>query len=274
MKNLNFLFMITLTLFSNSTFSAVASTPSDIPTRLAKNNFSMDFNAINHVLITDNNAPRLPSPGNTFIAKGFGVLNSPFVGMELTYDYHIAGTFIDVKDGKKLVFNHGTAISNVSNELHLYLDEATSSSAANENTASTYTDGVKLATFNVLPLSNEKGFFDTSNGTGADQITFKLSEHDKIRYGIDNNELFFKISSQLLLVDLTKEFPKAFNFGAFDHACGSLNNLFDSCDRETGKVSMTMAHAPIPASFWFFTTGLSTFSLVFKKKTGKEPYNS
>ena len=253
--------------FFSSAFAALAVQPGDVVAALTNKEVSVNFNAINQVEIFDHLYPGVPSPGDTFIGTGYGTLVSPIEGIELTYTYQIAGAFVDLQDGQRLIYGHGLPVDGVSNQLVLYMDDLSNNEGANENNAASYTDGTKVATLDVEPLNHEQGFLDLLTGSGADNITFKLSEADKQQYGIVNNDLFFKISSQILLVDFVSDaFPQAFNFGAFDNNCGGLDNPFNSCSRETGSVEVAMAHAPIPGSIILFASGLGLFPLLFKRK--------
>lgn len=228
------------------------------------------FDAINHVQISETVDPLGPSPGDTFIANGYGVLNYPSSFIELTYYYNIAGRIIDATEDGKLIFEHGIEMDGVSNQLDLYIDFF---SDADENNADSYTDSYKILTMEVLPLAEEKGYFNLLTGQGEDQITFKLIDSDKERFGIVNNDLLLKISSQIMLADFSNGFPEAFNFGAFDFNCGPLENPFDSCSREHGNAIITMAYeadsdiaeAPIPPAFGLFLTGLGLFSWMAKR---------
>lgn len=239
--------------------------------RLAKENTTQDtgysFNAINHVLISDTIGPLGPSPGDTFIANGYGVLDYQSDFVELTYSYNIALRFTDATQDGKLFYEHGIEMEGVSNQLELYVDVITPfHSGANENDAASYTDGFKSLTMEVLPLADEKGFFNLLTGQGKDQITFKLIESEKEKNGIVNNDLLLKISSELMLVDFSSGLPpEAFNFGAFDFACGPIENPLDSCSREAGKARLTMAHTPIPSAFGLLLTGFGLLSWVAKR---------
>jgi hypothetical protein len=238
--------------------------------RLAKANTQdtgYNFSAINHVLISDSVDPLGPSPGDTFIANGFGVLDSQSEFVELTYSYNIAARFTGATQDGKLLFEHGIEMEGVSNQLELYVDIITPfHSRANENDAASYTDGSKSLTMEVLPLADEKGFFNLLTGQGKDRITFKLIDSEKEENGIVNNDLLLKISSEVMLVDFSSGLsPEAFNFGAFDNACGSLENPLDSCSREAGKARLTMAHAPIPSAFGLLLTGFGLLSWVTKR---------
>lgn len=227
------------------------------------------FNAINHAIISDNVAPAIPSPGDTFILNGYGTLNTPSA-FEFSYSYNIAGRFVNFSDGN-LYFEHGIEMEGVSNQLTLYADLVRTpfGSSANESSASSYTDSFKVLTMDVLPLPSDLGFFNQT-GQGEDQITFKLTDSDKQKFGIIDRDLLLELSTNIISVDFSSGFPQAFNFGAFNNACGPLQNPFDTCSRETGTANLTLTaptapkvvHTPIPAAFGLFLSGFGLLSWV------------
>ena len=227
----------------------------------------LTFNAINHTITSDNFAPAGSSPGDTFIVDGFGTLNFSST-LEFSYSYNIAGRFVNYLDGN-LYFEHGIEMEGISNQLTLYADfGAPFGSTTNENNASTYTDGFKILTMDVLPLPSELGFLNLTTGLGEDQITFKLTDSDKQRFGIIDNDLLLELTTNITSVNLSNGFPQAFNFGAFNNACGPLQNPLDGCGRETGTANLTLTsptgkkvvHTPIPAAFGLLLSGFGLLS--------------
>ena len=224
------------------------------------------FNAINHSVISETVAPIGPSPGDTFILDGYGTLDSSSSFASFTYSYNIAGRFVSATPDGKLFFEHGIEMEGVSNQLNLYMGIAIASPEADENNAASYTSGYHVLTMEVLPLAGETGFLDPGSFRGEDQITFKLIDGDKEKFGIVDNDLMLKLSTEIMLADFSNGFPpQAFNFGAFNPACGSLDNPFDSCSREMGNARFTMAHAPIPSAFGLFLTGFGLLSWAAKR---------
>lgn len=86
---------------------------------------AINFSAINQTIINEVTNNQFPSPGDTFITNGFGVLESPLPNIELSYSYSysIAGTFTGF-DGSKLFFNHDPVIPGITNQLMLYVDSS------------------------------------------------------------------------------------------------------------------------------------------------------
>ncbi len=250
----------------NST--AQASIESDVLSSLINSNEEISFSAINHVLVTEKQAPLGPSPGDFFVGNGFGTLNLQRDDIELTYSYNIAGAFTGYEvSEQKLFFNHGLDIPEVTNQLTLYMDTVTT---ADENNASSYTDGLRIATMEVFPVEGEEGFFSPIGG--GDRITFRLIDSDKEQYGFGTNDLFFKISSQILLADIVDGQPQAFNFGAFDSKCGGFDNPYDSCSREfgTGEIFLEFEAGevvvPVPPALGLFLTGFGLLGWMGKRK--------
>lgn len=270
MKNKILTVLIVLFTMFNST--AQASVESDLLSSLIDSNEELVFNAINHVVITENQAPLGPSPGDFFVVNGFGLLNSQLENIELTYSYNIAGAYTryDANENK-LFFNHGLNVPTVTNQLALYMDTISPvHSGADENSASSYTDGLRIATMEVFSIEGEEGFFSPTGG--ADQITFRLIDSDKEQYGFGNSELLFKISSEILLADIVNNQPQAFNFGAFDFNCGALDNPYDSCSREFGTGELFVefdreeVFVPVPPAIGLFLTGLGLLGWTDKRK--------
>ena len=232
------------------------------------NNEGLAFNAINHLVISDNVAPAVPSPGDTFVLNGFGTVGSQFP-FELSYSYSIAGQFISFSDNN-LYFTHGVEIEGVSNQLTLYADfGAPFGTSANEDNASSYVDGYKVLTMDVLPLASDTGFIDTTTGLGEDNISFKLTDSDKLKFGLTNNDLLLELSTSIISVDFSNGFPEAFNFGAFNNECGPLQNPFNGCGRETGTAVFSLSElggdenvvtTPIPAAFGLLLSGFGLLS--------------
>jgi hypothetical protein len=259
----------------NST--AQASIESDLLSSLIDSNEEISFNAINHVVVTENVLPLGPSPGDFFVGNGYGTLNAQIENVELTYSYNIAGDFTRFDPStNRLYFNHGKNVPNVTNQITLYMDTITPDHAgADESIASSYTDGLRIATMEVFSVEGEEGFFSPIGG--ADQITFKLIDSDKEQYDFGTNDLFFKISSQILLADIVivdgQPQVQAFNFGAFNSECGALDNPFDSCSREFGEGEIFLREfgtgevvLPVPPALGLFLTGFGLLGWMGKRK--------
>ena len=245
----------------NST--AHASVASDLLTGLLDSGQAIGFNAINNVIITDNvNLPGqgVPSPGDTFAATGYAVIDANIDGAELTASYSISGTFTayDPATGQ-LFFNHG--LPNVSSQMNVFLDTAQN---ANEDSADSYTDGLKIATFDAVPDKPGENAGHFSAAGGADKATFKLIDSEREQLGIEDQDVLFEIETEIFLADIVDGdmvFPLF--FGAFD--CGS--TPFNSCSREigTGKLSLSLTELPVvippsdvplPPALGLFLSGL------------------
>ena len=205
----------------------------------SKNANKIGFNAINHTVFNDKQPPLgIPSPGDTFRTQGLGVLDTRHIpqlrGAELSYSYNIAGTITGSNlSENQLFFNHGLKEPNTSNTLTLYLDPTAD---ANENDANSYTNGTKQATFDVVPSQPEDvGIFSPKGG--KDQVTFKLSDADKQKLGLQD-DIFLKINSTIIpgQIDPKTGQTSPFKFGAFGENCGS--SPFSSCSKELGTSTL------------------------------------
>ncbi len=249
----------TILLFSNS---SQASVETDTLLAMLNSGEEIGFNAINHVVITDNvNLPGqgFPSPGDSFTGTGYALIDANIDGLQLTASYSVAGAFtgFDPATGR-LFFNHGLSAPGTSNQMTVYLDNF---SVANEDDASSYTDGLKIATFDVVPDA-EGGYFTQAGG--ADKLTFKLSDNDRKQLGIEDQDVLFEIETQISLADIVDDhmvFPLFFD--AFN--CGG--TLLDSCGREIGTGKLTTAlvevpvitppsEVPLPPALGLFLSGL------------------
>ncbi len=255
----------TLLLFSNPSQASVES-----KTLLGMLNNKVAFNAINHVVITDNLSipgKGIPSPGDFFTGTGYALIDANIDGLQLTASYNIAGAFTgyDPATGK-LSFNHGLSVPGISNQMTVYLDNFTT---ADEHDALTYTDGLKIATFDVVP--DTKGGYFTQSG-GADNLTFKLVDSDKEQLGIeDDKDVLFNIETEISLADIVDGhmvFPLF--FGAFN--CGG--TTFDSCSREIGTGILSVESAvinppsdvPLPPALGLFLSGLGLLGWFSNKR--------
>ncbi len=267
-----------LTIFNTSAYAVTvepAASPQakDLLFQLIDKSAGTSFNAINHTIINEAAAPGFPSPGDTFVTNGYGVLTPSLFGMELTYSYSIAGTFTGYdREQDKLFFNHGLTVPGVSNQMELYLDSTINPSTlnANESNASSYTDGVKIAVLDIVPTDAGTGFLKASTGTGKDVVTFKLTDSYMEQFGLsENTVLLNKITSDISLIDLVDGQPQAFNFGAFSGSgsgCGGLNKPYDSCAREVGTSEIVLSSVPVPASLGLFLSGFGMLGWLKKRQ--------
>ena len=225
-----------------------------------------NFNAINHTLITETADPQAPSPGDTFLTNGFGVLDTPFNNIELSYSYNIAGTFTAYdQEQDKLLFNHGFAEPGVTNQLMLYFDTTPD---ADEDVASSYTNGIKIATMDVVVDNNDAiGYIGLFSGVGEDKVTFKLSDSDLVWYGFSSDTVLLnKITTNITFVDFVGGQPQGFDFGAFGSDCEPLENPYNSCSREVGTSKLVLSPVPIPASLGLFLSGFGLLGWLKKRK--------
>jgi len=239
---------------------ATSQKPKDLLFQLLNRSAGTSFNAINHTVINESTAPGFPSPGDTLVTNGYGILSPSLLGMELTYSYSIAGIFTGYDSGQdKLFFNHGITVTGVSNQLELYIDSTIDPSTLNadESNVSSYTDGTKIAVMDIMPSDADIGYFQTSTGTGKDVVTFKLTDRYMALYELSKESVLLnKITSNIALFDLVNGQPQAFNFGAFGSSvCGALNNPYNSCSRETGISNLVLSSVPTPTSLGLFLSG-------------------
>jgi hypothetical protein len=271
------LLAVTLSLLNTSIQASEVQSPSFSPGEalllsLINNGAASNFSAINHTIINETTYPNsFPSPGDTFVTNGYGVLVPSFAGMELTYSYSISGVFTDYDNEGKLFFNHVTT-PDVSNQLVLYIDSAINPDTLNadEDNDESYTDGLKIATMDLVidDGHGETGYLQQSTNTGKDIVTFKLSESDMQEYGFSSDTVLLnKISSVITLADVVDEGFQAFDFGAFGSNCGPLDNPYNSCAREIGTSELVLASAvPVPASLGLFLSGFGLLGWLKKRK--------
>jgi hypothetical protein len=208
----------------------------------------------------------MPSPGDTFITNGYGVLDTPFDNIELTYSYNIAGTFTAYDaEQDKLFFNHGFSEPGVSNQLMLFVDTGLD---ADEDIATSFTNGLQIATMDaVVGNSDEIGYIGLFSGRGEDKVTFKLSDSDLERYGFSSDTVLLnKITTEITFAEFVDEQLQGFDFGAFGSSCGPLENPHNSCSREIGTSRLVLSSVPVPASLGLFLSGFGLLGWLKKRK--------
>ncbi len=226
---------------------------------------SLTFKAINYTKIIKQH-DNYVMPGDYFVLDGLAKIETGRTDIQLTASYQIAGTFIDYKaDTGQLFFKHGRSVAGVSNQMEVFLDSRT---MADENDASTYTDGLKLATFDLV--NDDAGGFFTQIG-GKDQVKFRLSESDKQQFNLEN-DIYFDLNTNIQVAEIKDGKPVPFKFKALPCSSG----IF-ACSRESGTARLNLgtlpgnagvSAVPVPPAAVLFFSGLSGL-LVYRKKNTK-----
>ncbi len=222
---------------------------------------TVPFQSINHTLFLDAaGQPTGPAPGNRFITRGFsampGPAGSPVADLEFSLTYDVAGTVIGGNPATgELYIDHGLALPGVSNQLVLYADATPD---ASEDDATSYTDGVRLATVEVASTTN---LGVLRQGGGTDRVTFRLIDSDRDRFGLPD-DFFMELSSELLF--------GPYNFGAFGSGFNPAVNCIPqlgNCSRERGELTFHMGApitgpvpAPSPSAFSLLLLGMGLLS--------------
>ncbi len=195
------------------------------------------FQAINHFVVIDS-AGNLaaPLPGNLFLARGYGTIDSGQADLELSLSYELAGRIegIDPRGGG-FRFSHGAEWPGVANRMTIYADD---SPDASENDASTYTDGIRLLD---LDLFSDGGMGVLGPLGGYDEVGYLAPLSELKRYRREGMLLFLRLSSVL---------GEPSFIPAFSGTGGPLTDCVPGlsfCGRETGViVSQRIIIDPMP----------------------------